>query len=133
MRYIFQRMIYFKPFLPKKLDGSGVCSEHLKYASSAMSESVGSFFTSVVHHGYMLFSIRNSLLTAIPKANKNTSCSDNYWAIALASNLSKILEHLILDCYESYFYTSHLQYGFKPGLSSSMCTGTSINFYVVSR
>ena len=115
----------------KKLDGSGVFSEHLKYASSAISESLAGFFTSVIRHGYMPFSIRNSLLTPIPKANKNTSCSSNYRAIALASNLSKLLEHLILDCYESYFCTSHLQYGFKPGLSTSMCTGTLKN--VVSR
>ena len=61
--------------------------------------------------------IRDSVLTRIPKGNKNTSCSQNYRAIALASSLSKILEHLILDQYASFFHTSYLQSGFKPGLS----------------
>ena len=75
--------------------------------------------------------IRDSVLTPIPKGNKNTSCSQNYRAIALASSLSKILEHLILDQYASFFHTSYLQFGFKPGLSTTMCTGALKN--VVSR
>ena len=106
-----------------KSDGSGVCTEHLKYSSSVISESLAAFFTSVVRHGYMPYCIRNSVLTPIPKGSKNTSSSQNYRAIALASILSKILEHLLLDHYGSFFRTSHLQFGFKSGFSTSMCTG----------
>ena len=106
-----------------KSDGSGVFTEHLKYASSVISEPLSAFFTSVVRHGYMPLCIRDSVLTPIPKGNNNTSCSQNYRAIALASILSKTLEHLILTRYESFFNTSCLQFGFKPGLSTSMCTG----------
>ena len=106
-----------------KSDGSGVCTEHLKYSSSVISESLAAFFTSVVRHGYMPYCIRNSVLTPIPKGSKNTSSSQNYRAIALASILSKILEHLLLDHYRSFLRTSHLQFGFKSGFSTSMCTG----------
>ena len=53
------------------------------------------------------------------KPSTNTSCSQNYRTIALASILSKILEHLILTRYEYFFNTSCLQFGFKPGLSTS--------------
>ena len=35
--------------------------------------------------------IRDSVLTRIPKGNKNTSCSQNYRAIALASALRRML------------------------------------------
>ena len=71
----------------------------------------------------MPYCIRNSVLTPIPKGTKNTSSSQNYRAIALASILSRILEHLLLDHFRSFFRTSHLQIGFKSGLSTSMCTG----------
>ena len=117
--------MYFRLFKLRqnKSDGSGVFTEHLKYASFVISEPLAAFFTSVVRHGYMRLCIRDSVLTPIPKGNKNTSCSQNYRAIALASILSKTLEHLILTRYESFFNTSCLQFGFKPGLSTSMCTG----------
>ena len=57
--------------------------------------------------------------TPIPKGNKNISCSQNYRAIALASSLSKILEHLILDQYASFFHTSYLQFGFMISMHPS--------------
>ena len=106
-----------------KSDGSCVFTEHLKYASSVISEPLAAFFTSVVQHGYMPLCIRDSVLIPTPKGNKNTYCSQNYSAIALASILSKILQYLILTRYESFFNTSCLQFGLKPGLSTSMCTG----------
>ena len=55
----------------------------------------------------------------------------HYRAIALASSLSKVLEHLILKKYSSFLSTSHLQFGFKSGFSTTLCTGVLKN--VVSR
>ena len=51
----------------------------------------------------------------IPKSGKDISSSQNYRAIALATSLSKVLEHLILKKYSSFLSTSHLQFGFKSG------------------
>ena len=59
----------------------------------------------------------------VPKKNKDVSCSSNYHSIALASSLSKLLEHLILIHYSVFLYTSALQFGFKPGSSTTLCTG----------
>ena len=53
-----------------KSDGSGVFKEHLKYASSVISEPLAALFTLVVRHGYMPLYIRDSVLTPIPKGNK---------------------------------------------------------------
>ena len=64
-------------FNGNKTDTYGICSEHLKYASTALSEPLAAFFISVVRHGYMPLSIRDSVLTPIPKGNKNVSCSQN--------------------------------------------------------
>ena len=55
----------------------------------------------------------------------------DYRPIALASSLSKVLERLIGMKYETFFCSNSLQFGFKPGYSTSLCTATVKN--VVSR
>ena len=47
------------------------------------------------------------------------------------STLSKVLEQLILCKYSNIFTSNHLQFGFKPGSSTSLCTGMVKN--IVSR
>ena len=49
--------------------------------------------------------------------------SANYRPIALSSTFSKVLEQLVLCKYSNIFTSSHLQFGFKPGSSTSLCTG----------
>ena len=75
--------------------------------------------------------LRDSVIVPIPKGNKVASCSSNYRPVALSSNLSKVLERLILSKYENCFSSSPLQFGFKSGSSATLCTGTVKN--VVSR
>ena len=41
--------------------------------------------------------LRDCVLVPIPKSGKDASCSENYCPIALASTLSKVLEHIILE------------------------------------
>ena len=51
--------------------------------------------------------------------------------IALASSISKLLEHVIFAKYSSFPYSHPLQFGFKAGSSTSLCTGLVKN--VVSK
>ena len=44
---------------PRKYDASGVCSEHIKFASSVISQPLAAFFTSVVRHGYIYASLHS--------------------------------------------------------------------------
>ena len=68
--------------------------------------------------------IRDCILVPIPKGQKDASKSDNYRSIALAHSISKILEWVILyQYYSDAFVTSDLQFGFKRGMSTSLCTG----------
>ena len=60
---------------PRKSDYDGICSEHLKYASSSLAKPLAILFTSVVRHGYMPQCLRNCVLTPIPKSNKDISQS----------------------------------------------------------
>ena len=67
--------------------------------------------------------LRNCTLVPIPKSGKDPSKSDNYRPIALAPNLSKVLEWCILLQFGSYLSKSDLQFGFKKGASTDLCTG----------
>ena len=78
-----------------KSDAEGVYSEHVNMASSALANPLAMFFTSLLRHGYISQCLRDCVLVPLPKKNKDITCSQNYRPIALASTLSKILEHLI--------------------------------------
>ena len=114
-----------------KSDAEGVHSEHVTLASSALASPLAMFFTSLLRHGYLPQCLRDCVLVPLPKRNKDTTCSQNYRPIALASSLSKILEHLIFTKYTSYISSSPLQFGFKSGSSTTLCTGMVKN--IVSR
>ena len=98
-------------------------SEHLKFAMSVIAESLASFFTAILRHGYMPKCLRDCVLIPIPKSGRLASSSENYRPIALASSLSKLLEHLILSKYSSFLYSHSLQFGFKFGFSTTLCIG----------
>ena len=67
--------------------------------------------------------LRDCVVIPIPKGLKDPSCSSNYRGIAIASTLSKVLEGVILHKYSEFFTSSDLQFGFKSGYSTTMCTG----------
>ena len=113
----------------KKTDSDGVSSDHLKLASSAIAKPLAIFLTSVVRHGYIPQCLSDCVLIPIPKGSKDPSCSLNYRAVALASTVSKVLEHLIFKKYSSSFCTSSLQFGFKPVYSTTLCTGVVKNVF----
>ena len=115
----------------KKSGANMIPSELLKLSSSVIALPLSLFFTSLVRHGHMPQIIRDSLLVPIPKNNKDASLSANYRPIALPTTISKVLEWLILSEYSEFFTSSHLQFGFKSGSSTSLCTGLVKN--IVSR
>ena len=109
---------------PHKYDSCGISTEHLKFASSVICQPLSAFLTSAVRHGYMPFCICDSVMSPLLNGNKNPLCSDNHRPIALASCISKVLEIVIIHKYSSFLQSSHLQFGFKAGPSTSLCTGT---------
>jgi hypothetical protein len=61
--------------------------------------------------------------TLIPtlKSNKDRARSEkfNYRPFAMASTMSKVIELIVLEKYEDF---NQLQFGFKPGSSTSLCS-----------
>ena len=102
-----------------KSDILGLSSEHLKYACPAIVEGLS---TACLRHGFLPHSILDCVIVPVPKSGENASCSQNYRPITLASTLSKVIEQFILLKFGSYLHSSHLQYGFKAGSSTTLCT-----------
>ena len=48
---------------------------------------------------YLPKSLRDCVIVPVPKSGKDPSCSENYRPITLASTLSKVVEHIILQKY----------------------------------
>ena len=58
----------------------------------------------------------------IPKGSQSGCNSNNYRGIALSSILGKVIDLILLERLSSKLDTSHLQFGFKRGHSTNMCT-----------
>ena len=102
-----------------KSDGTLLMSNHFIYAS-----------TSLIHplSNYDLLWLcpqvcQRLYIAAHLKPGKDPSDSDSCQPIALTHTLSKIFEWTILIDYRLAFSTSSLQFGFKQGLSTQLCTG----------
>ena len=109
---------------PDKTDPTGVSSKHLLYGSSVLAVPLSALFTSILRHGFMPDCLRDSIVIPVPKSNKDSTKSLNYRPISLSSTLSKVLERLLLSVYDEFLSSSHLQFGFKRGFSTSLCTAT---------
>ena len=116
---------------PHKSDASGMSTELLKCVIPIVTKPLAALLTASLRHGYIPKCFRDSVVLPIPKSGKNASVSDNYRPISLTSNFSKIIEYIILEKYSNYFTSNVLQFGFKAGSSTSLCTGLVKN--IVSR
>ena len=106
-----------------KKDGMSVYSNHLSLASVILAPYLSSLFTSMLRHGYIPSTLLDCVLKPLPKPGKDLRLSDSYRPIALASTLSKFFEWCILLQFNDAFISSDLQFGFKQGLSTDLCTG----------
>ena len=106
-----------------KSDGGSLVSDHIIEAPIPICQFLTRVFTSVLRHGFMPAAFRDVTIQPIPKGSKDPSVSSNYHGIALASSLSKVLEWSILLSWSQFFSTSELQFGFKSGFSTTLCTG----------
>ena len=106
-----------------KSDGTPLCSNHFICTATVLCKPLSKLFTAILRHGHIPCCLRDCVLQPIPKPGKDPSVSDNYRPIALAPILSKIFEWCLLIMYRHTFATSPLQFGFKPGLSTELCTG----------
>jgi hypothetical protein len=107
-----------------KRDGDvGLDSDHVINGSALISVYLSSLFTCMVRHGYVPDCLSLATIIPIVKNKKGSkSNSSNYRGIALASCIGKILDWIILQKYTDLLCTNDLQFGFKKGMSTNMCS-----------
>ena len=108
-------------------------SDHILNAPPLLHQFLARLFTSQLRHGHISSILKDVTIQPIPKGSKGPSLSESYRGIALASSLSKVLEWSILLSWSEYFTTNDLQFGFKSGCSTTLCTAimkTVINRYL---
>jgi hypothetical protein len=107
-----------------KHDGyMGLSSDHVKHACDEWYVHTSLLLTALTVHGCVTDDLSISTVLPIPKGkNLNYSDSANYRGIALSSILGKISDAYILTRYDNLLSSSNLQFGFKAGYSTSMCS-----------
>lgn len=117
-----------------KSDGNlGFDSDHLLNCTPKLVTILSLLFNAMIIHGHNANDLLFSTIVSIPKNMRSTLCSSsNYRGISLCSSICKVIDMAIMEQFGKYLYTSDLQFGFKPGLSTIMCTAVymeTVNYY----
>ena len=106
-----------------KSDGEeGLQSDHIIYAPHQFKVLLTLIINSMLIHGTSPMSMITGVMVPIPKSKSLLNCSSNYRAITLSSIIGKIVDLVILMKESKSLMSSNLQFGFKPGVSTTQCT-----------
>ncbi len=101
---------------------------------NSLSVHLAILFTMMMRHGLSPGGMLFGTMVPITKGRwSNLSNSDNFRAITLSIILCKILDVVILTKESDNLCSSNLQFSFKPGASTSLCTSLvqeTISYYV---
>ena len=87
----------------------------------------------MVKHGVSPTGMLVGTMIPIPKSRWNQSDSTNYRAITISSLLGKVLDNMILEREADNLLTNELQFSFKAGSSTTMCSSMireTISYFV---
>ena len=100
-----------------------IAAEHLLYADESLRFLLSELFNMCIVHGYIPNSCLNTTIAPICKNNNgNMSDTSNYRPVAVATVMSKLLEHFILSNISPFLGTTDNEFGFKAGHSTDQCT-----------
>jgi hypothetical protein len=107
----------------KSDDNGALFSSHILYASYRLYKYIADLFNVMTVHGYIPVCLLNSNIISIPKDCRGDLCSDdNYRGISLCSSLMKLYELLLIQKQGDKLITSDMQFAYKAGHSTTMCT-----------
>ena len=107
-----------------KSDGNlGLNSNHLINGGNKLYVLVSLLFNAMIVYSYTPEIMLKSTIISIPKnVRVNLTDSDNYRGITLCSSLCQVLDLLFINMNPDVKKSSDLQYAFKQGHSTNMCT-----------
>jgi hypothetical protein len=107
-----------------KADGDrGFISDHLLLASHLYFIRLAKLLSAMYVHGHYPEILLSASIVSIPKDyNKSLSCYSNYRGIALCNAISKVADLIFLERSSQALVTSDMQYAFKKGMGTTLCT-----------
>jgi len=110
-------------------------SDHFIRGCSKLATHISLLFSAMMIHGVAPDDMCSSIIIPIPKwKHANATDSSNCRGIALSSIFGKVFDLIFLDKYSDCLCTSELQFGFKAGQSTDMCSMVlkeTLAYYVV--
>ena len=101
----------------------GMSSDHIIRGPKILYVLLTLVINSMLVHGLSPDSMLVGTMVPIPKDRRQLVCaSDNFRAITLSSIVGKLLDILILSKEHEALKTSHMQFGFKADMSTTLCT-----------
>ena len=121
-----------------KTDGSNeLMSDHIINSSKMLQSCLSYLYTAMTGHGMAPDDLVSGMMVPLIKGRlANATLSDNYRAITLSSLLCKLLEIIIINKEENNLKTSNLQFSFKKGHSTGLCTcmvQETVNYFVSNK
>ena len=95
-----------------------ISAEHLLYADESLCFFLSKLFNMCIVHGY----IPNSCLNTCKNKNGNMSDTLYYRPVAVATVVSKLLEHFILSSISPFLGSTDDRFGFEAGQRTDQCT-----------
>ena len=107
-----------------KDDGDiGFKSDHIIDGTHRLYVLLSLLYNFMFYHGHSPAYLLKSTIVSIPKDNKaSLSGSDNYRGISLLNSHSKLFDHIILLKYSKQLQSSDIQFGYKGGHLTTLCT-----------
>ena len=117
-----------------KRDGSlPLTSDNLINSTEILNGHLALLFSVMVRHGFSPAGMLVGTMVPLPKGRWNLASSKNYRAITISSLFGKLLDNIILEKEASNLTTNDLQFSFKPGSSTTMCSSMvreTISYFV---
>ena len=113
-----------KKLKPGKGDGDrGFKSDHLIHSTHRFHVIIALLLNNMLVHGYTPDDLLKSSIISIPKDNTaSLTSSDNYKGISLFNSICKLFDNVILLLYGNELQSSDMQFGFKQGHSTTLCS-----------
>ena len=110
--------------MPNKSDVTGsYTSDLLLHAPDSMFAALASVFRSWLVHGTVTKHLLVCAFMPLLKSSlKDPASTDSYRAIAGSSQVLKLFDNVVLEVWGHLFHSDSLQFGFKPGFSTTQCS-----------
>lgn len=116
-----------------KSDDDRIFSDYIRWVRDILAKPFATFVTCCFRHGCLPSAFADATICPIPKKGKDPESSDGYRCIALASQLSKLVEYIVIELFGHCLLSSDLQFSYKRNTGTTVCSAvykTTVEHFV---